>query len=859
MPRKRSDKQHDLETKKAIKMGEQNLDLIRNAHSWCSNIKFITKAEGMYAEIFNLPIGSYQIACPHAENSFEASNLALTVPDFVIKSCENCSHQKPNGNNKWGLDLITNRKKQIAENEEINRKSKNELENIRNELSKFPKENIINADLSEKMILEFLIEMYSADSDVSQKAIINLLNAAEIGSDLFTTKVLDFLFEQLSSVEYSGPALRICLNLVKNRADFASYLLPKMETILEKDRLSTEDISQLLITTNAPLNRVSQKHIQSLILRQFRNRIPFSHSSVQYKNTDELFVNIYREDKEKIVGAFTELLNDSKSKERRVSILKTISKIQDIAPTIGLDLINTLVASLYFEEDHYDETSCGQARICLGKVFVAYPNEADLALSKKLNDSSTSAEIVDTYDQFLRNHMSYGKDNEFVHEDINVAVNIIVKRCLEIIPNDFFDLDTRLSTARAIHLIKYFSISNPEKSFDSLLGYYTSIVFLDKAPGKTKLWTPGPENVDKSIKALESYNENQTWGFLKSSILEVIQEIGNKCQIHAFDTYLGFYNSLDEKTNELLKSKMITFMSSLHEYEEIFPKIFPPLMNALTNFSSATLRVVGIDALVEIFKHSHDKVPENIIEILLLHFRDQYKAVHLSAIEAFERIRPALTETQQFEALSLLTGLVPYYSNKEGTRYMKTMLQAMISISKKDPHFLKITVSVFKKNYLDKDFDIDNEILRALRNICSDDLPIYKLVALTTIKFLKHDMRNAVNGPDLDREDAFRWLRLVPEHIFESMENELIELAQLQSLRDPWECTQIANLFNQFHKYKIESEIFSMPLENADKNNLQKGLKTIFKKLMHFAMLNSYISSGERGLVLVELKRLNEN
>ena len=82
-------------------MGEDNAEIIRKAESWCTHIRFGQIARGLLAEATGLPIGRHELSCPHAEGGFQAMDLKIIVPDFVVRFCGACKNRRSKGGESW--------------------------------------------------------------------------------------------------------------------------------------------------------------------------------------------------------------------------------------------------------------------------------------------------------------------------------------------------------------------------------------------------------------------------------------------------------------------------------------------------------------------------------------------------------------------------------------------------------------------------------------------------------------------------------------------------------------------------------------------------------------------------------------
>jgi len=80
---------------KEIRMGESNRDAIQLVSNYCAHARVETFAQGMLAEIYGLPIGSYAMKCDHASDAgITSHDLRHSVVDFYDRNCSACPHRQ---------------------------------------------------------------------------------------------------------------------------------------------------------------------------------------------------------------------------------------------------------------------------------------------------------------------------------------------------------------------------------------------------------------------------------------------------------------------------------------------------------------------------------------------------------------------------------------------------------------------------------------------------------------------------------------------------------------------------------------------------------------------------------------------
>ena len=127
MGRTKQEEAWEPEIPRYIELGKKNQKYIQNAIQWCSYFRCQMTTSGILAPSYNLPIGSHRISCKHSEHSLESINLPWIIPEFIIKSCQNCPHRKTQDDGTWGQKIIDDhaKSKRKEENKKREFKKKN--------------------------------------------------------------------------------------------------------------------------------------------------------------------------------------------------------------------------------------------------------------------------------------------------------------------------------------------------------------------------------------------------------------------------------------------------------------------------------------------------------------------------------------------------------------------------------------------------------------------------------------------------------------------------------------------------------------------------------------------------------------
>jgi hypothetical protein len=160
MAKTKQEESWDRETEQAVQLGKNNADLIQKARYWCKNFRIKMVSAGILAKTLGLPIGSHRISCQFALDESEAIDLQLIIPEFIVKNCKGCQYQEPNGGLIWGQDLIIQAEKRELELGEQEKKWRNQLTALREQLRTRSHHAKQATKLTDHQILYFLEKMF---------------------------------------------------------------------------------------------------------------------------------------------------------------------------------------------------------------------------------------------------------------------------------------------------------------------------------------------------------------------------------------------------------------------------------------------------------------------------------------------------------------------------------------------------------------------------------------------------------------------------------------------------------------------------------------------------------------------------
>jgi len=389
----------ERENERALKLGTENAENIKNAKSWCMHFRAKMVSAGLLAQMSGLPIGSHAISCQYAEGSSESMNLPWIIPEFIVSNCAKCRHHMPNGDISWGERIIEKHNRQLQEREEAEQARQNQLKKLRDQILELSGQAKQSSEIDERQILVFIEGLFSSE-EIKQKECSELLvRSARIGADLFSPVAVDILINQSLSKEFALFCLPICSELAERRTDLASRLREMACITIERQiypELAAHVLLKLADKVDYPL---PDRLIANLINHQEYNW-PIGGS--KYPNSNELLLRSFDAQPRSVASPLRTLLQQD-DKRVRVNACGVIETLQRARPQVGLDLLPDLVASLDLFDAPYEESADATAGQCVSNAFWSDPTRVDEFLVSQIPNKrpAVQQEIVAVYRKLI--------------------------------------------------------------------------------------------------------------------------------------------------------------------------------------------------------------------------------------------------------------------------------------------------------------------------------------------------------------------------------------------------------------------------------------------------------------------------
>lgn len=847
----------------AFQLGRENVEILQQATNWCKHFRADMQSAGLLAQMSGLPIGLIEISCPYAVLSSAGMNLPSIVPSFIIENCAGCLHHEPNGDALWGEEIIENHERQVQEYEQAEQVRQEQLRAVRKRLRELPRQAQEDAKLDERQILTYIEKLFSEDEAQREETAKLLIQAARIGADLFSVIAINILVEQSLSEDFASKCLPVCVKLAEQRKDL-SPRFKKIALIAIDRNIYPEWAAEILLHLGTTVEYpIEDKLIKNLIIQQIHYRPVggWNDSPPSYSNITNVLICCYNADSSSVIEPFQLLLQEDE-KYVRVNVCGALKLLQDIRPQIGIDLLTELIASLDLHDDPYGDSADAKAKGCIAQALCYSPSQVDEYLISVIRQKCPAVQekLIDIYLRVIQFYARNRSEEPRKLTEVRVETKISVNRCLECVKDDFLDMDVR---HQASECLKSACDCCPEaviSSFDALLGYYSLIVTQDQPPSPPpRIILPGQRTENSRLASfLNNEIRHEKWGLLKTNLLQTLEELAEHKPKVIGETVIACYENIDTKTHKNFKSALLKLLAKAGKEYSLQPRILPLLMDGLMDFESQLIRASAIRAVEEMYRYSKSNPPKNIVDVLIVHLRDNYVIVHKAAIQAFRWHGSWFNQEQAVEALNLM--ICWLYTYKKKPYDLDDIAEAIMNTAWRFAPLKDIAIQHIAAVIPTNVAFVDERIVEDMIQCVDPNEPTAVIVARQIVWCLANYDRDHYNSYQHSRRaKMFQWLHKIPDAIYKSIQSELFESAKQLAKKDAWEACYFASLFARHENYSAEKEILMLAASSLNHDQKDSKLQTELKFLGAMAAINSYLQDGELEKVYSLLSEIRES
>jgi hypothetical protein len=841
------DESFERESAKAIQIGIENVEIIQQATNWCKHFRFEMQSAGLLAQMSGLPIGMIEVSCQYTSEYPAGMNLPWIVPSFILKNCVACPHHESNGDVQWAEELIKNHERKVLEHNRSEQIRQEQLSAIRERLRELPRQVKDNARLDERQILTYIEELFSEDEDRREEIATLLIQAARIGADLFHSTAINILTEQALSEDFVSKCLPICVNLAQHREDLSPRFKDVAFVIIDRGihlELAAEILIHLGQTVEYPLQ---SKQIHNLIGQQIHRRLigGWHNSHPSYLNITNILVCCYDADSSSIIEQF-QLFLKKDEKDVRVDACGALNLLQDIRPQIGIDLLAELITSLDLYDDIYNDSADAKAKDCIAKVLCYAPSKIDEYLVSVIYQKrpAVQEEIIDIYRRVFQNCSRDSNEKVNKLTKIRAEEQLSVTRCLEFVKDGLFDLEVRHKAAECLESICYSCPRSVMSNFDTLLGYYALICTQDEPTNPPlKIILLGVKPQDPRIAPLDSYNRSQKWQSFKNKLIKSLQKLIEFNSEATGQIVISCYKNLDSKAHEQFKSTLLKMLGYVGKEYSFRSQVLPLIMDGLMNFESQIIRASAIRAIEEMYHSSLSDPPKNIIDVLIVHLRDNYVIVHQAVIQILCRRSSWFDREQAAEALNLMISWLYNYKTKPYD--LDDIARAIINIARRFTDLKDIALQHITAVLPTNEEIVDLNIVEYLIGFIDPKEPNAVILASQIGWCLAKYERDRYNSYESSKRfQMFKWLHYLPKNTYKSIQPDLFESAKQLAVKDAWEACYFASIFTINNDYSAEKEILMICEKSLESEKRYSDFQSELQLLALIANINSCLKDG---------------
>ncbi len=287
------------------------------------------------------------------------------------------------------------------------------------------------------------------------------------------------------------------------------------------------------------------------------------------------------------------------------------------------------------------------------------------------------------------------------------------------------------------------------------------------------------------------------------------------------------------------------------------PRVLPLLMKALMDFDSQLVRASAIRAVEGMYRYSKSAPPKNIVDVLILHLRDEYVIVHKAAIHALQWGGDWLNRNQAGETLNLMLGWLGTY--RKDPYFLDDLCQAIIWVSHRFADLKNIAIRFICDVLPTKEYVVDERIIEEIIQYLKPDEAVVEFVVPKIAWCLANHTRYHYNDyNDSAREKMFNWLHQVPHAIYRRIRSELLESARQLAVKDAWEVSYFASLFARYGDYIPEKEVFDIAVESLNGEKCYEKLQKTLRVFGEIAAANINLQNGEIAVADEVMSKIRE-
>ena len=818
-----------------VELGRDNQTCISSMRKWCKNVEVEPISSGLYAEFTGLPIGSHAVSCPFVTGKTESMNVRWIVSDFLTQHCAGCPHHSSNGDDSWGQEVIN---EHLAKEERAQRQvdeTNTRIQELRAELRDQAASLTEQATTEARSILAYLEAVFSEIEEERNHASDLIRQATLLGADALPIEALHLITTLARTSEYSEAMLPVCAILGPTLPDLAEELI---ETALRNIAIGLHvELSAAVLRSVDEVNPypLDGHHVRSLILSQDHHPLAaaFNREESNYPHSISVLVRSFDTDRESVTSVVREQL-ESNIDQQRHSTCGAISLMQEQRPSIALDVLESLVASLNLYD--LDETSYGPSTKIVGVLRTALrysPVVVSQALERAFAKArpAVQGDIIDVYRWLTE---SKHDANQFHSPEL---AEVVIDQVLVWVRNDGLPIEVR---NEALESLESAFEEFPSKAIDkleTLLGYLAVISIQEEPPSRPPpLEIPG-QPMNQIVDQLDRQTDRIQWNTFKRRLAACLSILSRQDAPRILQAIADCLDQPLDEINVEFKTNCVWMLGEVATKYEVRPLAVPYLWRALMDFSSPATRAEAIEAIVKMFGNGVSP-PPNMVEMVLVYLVDDYVVVHQAALRAVMQRRYWFDKSRTFDLLVRLEAQLNAYKQK--TYQVDDICDAIMRIGQTDPRWKAVAIRLIETVFPTGEEIVDRHIAhRMIRFGAPSEAVAVSIGRMVAIYLGQHEHHRVNNFGPSEREQMIVWLRGLPIDTYQHVADDLLICAMQVAERDLYEGCFLAGVLAHFMAFEHERDVLESVLNAIPDEPRRVEQRNLVRRLWEAAAANA--------------------
>jgi hypothetical protein len=839
--------ERDFHIDRAISHGRDNAAVIGDVRGWCEHLSVQLLGVSMVGQMAGVPIGPHRLSCQYAQYGAEAVVLRPLFQNFLIENCKGCPHHKPGPSPDLGFALLTAAEQHHASAREAERLRRSQIDALRKELVSAANEYARTEQVQAASIFRLAVDLFEDEKNNAADA---LCEASKLAPELFDEKILNLL--ELGSSDEVFAAK--CLPILASVATQSPSVRDRVRTrVADSIRLAIpiEAIAQALDACFGDTPHLLSDEAIGRLLDSPDYELPIGgwgeEGEPTYGNTVNLLVKVIDGDTARLAAHISARF-EVDDKRTRANTCRIVDELCDARPAFGLEVLPPIIKSLELNDDAFGTLSADVSALgVLAKLLATQFDETHKILRSEIGKLSTDARaaLIGAYERLFR----LGRDwRETTHEGLDDhVVATVVSDCCELLCDAAEEPAVRRAAAEAIHSACRAGASCALDLFDQLLGCLALLLDSDRPLDTPKIILPGQEKTLAETEFVRRQERESDWARLKQELIEIIEEIGKQRPDEVGAALIATFDSAAVIGRNRLKNTALKLLGEAARYsQDLCLLALPTFMSALADYSSHSTRAVALSAIQTAFSRAGLTLPSNVVDLMVVHLRDQYVVVHKAAIKVFWFGGVPLTFQQRLEAFGSIVAIWRAYAqNPQESFFMDDVADALLAVSSDNAQLREVAIRLVCAYLPTQEVLVDSKLCETLVRASCVDGGADVFVAKALIACLVRHRREGYRGGRDWREDATEWLLDLPETEWRVVACEFTACARAVAQRDPVETTLFASVLCEHGDHAGEASVLLAGARAAKGHSLFHGLSKPLETLHRQAHRSSETPSDE--------------